>query len=82
MKPHAIAAKQLGSIITAILEHFDVTAAQTCHFSPVAAAELLEAYQGVLPLSDFSGIVEDLCSGALCLAPSHHCQPFPIAAAI
>lgn len=65
IKPHAVLSSKVGAIITRIQESFSITAMQTCQFDMCSAGGLLELYRYFLPLSEFTGMVEELCSGEL-----------------
>ena len=55
--------------------HFLITAASSRHFDVHGAGELLEVYKRALPLSEYSSMVEELCSGLLVLRFSPFPQP-------
>lgn len=66
VKPHAVAAGQLGAIVDALLgDGFMISAMQMVVLEKAQAAEFLEVYRGVV--AEFAGLVEELASGA-CVA--------------
>lgn len=56
-----------GPIIEAVQEEFELTGLQMLHFTRANAAELLQVYQGVCPLDEYTGMVDELSSGS-CIA--------------
>ncbi|XP_064104955.1 nucleoside diphosphate kinase 7-like isoform X1 [Macrobrachium nipponense] len=62
IKPHAIAAGNLGGILRAITEGgFDITALQMFRMDKIQAEEFLEVYKGVV--NEYPGMVQQLISG-------------------
>ncbi|XP_071543662.1 nucleoside diphosphate kinase homolog 7 isoform X2 [Panulirus ornatus] len=62
IKPHAVAAGKMGSILKAIKdEGYDISALQMFRMDKVQAEEFLEVYKGVV--SEYPGMVQQLLSG-------------------
>ena len=69
MKPHALLSGNLPAIVSRLSAHFLISAASSRHFDVHSAGELLEVYKRALPLSEYSSMVEELCSGPPTLCP-------------
>jgi hypothetical protein len=63
VKPHALLSSHLAAIVCRLSDHFSITAAASCHFDTQSAGDLLEVYKRALPLSEYSSMMEELCSG-------------------
>ncbi|XP_042226484.1 nucleoside diphosphate kinase 7-like isoform X2 [Homarus americanus] len=62
IKPHTIAAGNMGGILNAIKEEgFDISALQMFRMDKIQAEEFLEVYKGVV--SEYPGMVQQLMSG-------------------
>lgn len=72
VKPHALISGHLPAIVCSLSDHFLVTAATSRHFDMQSAGELLEVYKRALPLSEYSSMVEELCSGGTPPPPTTH----------
>ena len=64
IKNHALSSASLAAILDQIAASFSISAAQMCHFTTAAARDMLGLYKGVVPLSEYNSMVQDLCSGA------------------
>ena len=64
IKNHALSSASLAAILDQIAASFSISAAQMCHFTTAAAHDMLGLYKGVVPLSEYNSMVQDLCSGA------------------
>lgn len=66
VKPHAVAAGQMGQIVRAIQEAgFRVGSAEMMHLDREASEEFLEVYKGVVTDIEYSSMAVDLSSGKL-----------------
>jgi hypothetical protein len=63
IKPHAIADRLAGVILSEISRSFEVRSLEIFNVSKVVAAEFYEVYRGVVAASEFTGMVEELTSG-------------------
>lgn len=61
--PAAVAAGGLGGIVTTISEHLEIVGAQLLSCTRQDAADCLEVYRGVIPSSEFDGLLHELASG-------------------
>ena len=76
IKPHLVTSRQAGTVLAEITPHFDIVCMELFTMSKPAAAEFFEVYRGVIPASDYSGMVEELCSGpCLVLEVALPCVP-------
>ena len=76
IKPHAIADKLAGTILSEISRSFELRSLEIFNISKVVAGEFYEVYRGVVAPSEFTGMVEQLTSGpCLVMELASKCAP-------
>ena len=63
IKPHALTSNHAGAVLTDISNSFSIVGMQQFSVAKNEAAEFYEVYRGVVPPSEFTGMVEELTSG-------------------